>query len=128
MATATVKPENRRDEQTHSLAVNTCAGSCTYKLTDGEYIYESGSCSGTGSCPHKCPGSFGSDVSALLHDLYSDVQPDASVLNVSCARIAMVASITSQRTSLNTFRKVSIALGTVLAVSLIANAYLLLFR
>jgi hypothetical protein len=124
MPTPSVETENRRRSDPTPAITTTCTGSCSYSWQDGEYVYVSGSCSGRGGCPTQCPGTIDSDIAALLFDVSSA----STTLSVSCASIASVAQLTSQSTSLTTYRRVSIALGTVLALSLIANVYLLFFR
>ena len=124
MPKPSVETENRRRSDPTPALTTSCAGSCSYSWQDGEYVYVSGSCSGRGNCPTQCPGTIDSDVAALLFDVSSA----ANTLSVSCASFAAVVQLRSQSTSLTTSRRVSIALGAVLAVSLIANVYLLFFR
>ena len=55
MSAAIVEIETRSGDQAKSATASSCAGSCTYTWTAGGYVYKSGSCSGTGSCPQSCP-------------------------------------------------------------------------
>jgi hypothetical protein len=91
-----------------------------YTWVDGQYVYKSGTCAGTAGCPSKCPSTYDANVGALLRDII----PDSSTLTLTCAQLGLTAVITNQ----GLHKHLAIALGVCLALSLIANVYMMFFR
>ncbi len=113
-------------------AVVACTGSCNYVNQGGQYVYQNGTCTGTGTCP-SCPGDPQGASAGPLFAHPEDgkkffqqlgAQP---ALSINCSTLAAVVACTDNQAS-TTWKRLSIGLGVTSLLLACGLVYALFFR